>query len=400
LKLLQICSKLPYPPKDGGSVAMNILTEGLISSGNEVHVLAINTPKHFIADQDIDLSYRKRTHYRSVLIDTDVKPFKALMNLFSSESYNISRFYSLDFENVLVEILKKNDFQIVQLETLWVVPYLDVIRKHSKGRIVLRSHNVEYSLWERLARTESNPLKKAYLNLLAKRLKKYELSMLNRYDAVLPITESDLRSFEDSGCKLPMMHVPFGIDSARYRTELQLAVFPRLFHIGAMDWMPNQDGIRWFLESAWPKVHALDQKAELHLAGRNMPDWLKQLKKQNVFIAGEVPDSISFINSASVMIVPLRSGGGMRVKIIEGMALGKAIISTSIGAEGIAYTDGENILIADTADEFVTAISRCCSDKTYTEKLGLNARKLIEEKYDNKIITEKLSAFYHKLIRQ
>jgi hypothetical protein len=189
MKILQICSKIPFPPKDGGSIAMNILTHGLINAGNTVHVLAVNTPKHFIKDDDIDPVYRKKTSYRSVFIDTSIKPVDAILNLFSSESYNIIRFYSKDFEKVLIESLQSEAYDVIQLETLWVTPYVDVIRKYSKAKIVLRSQNVEYMIWERLAADAANPLKKMYLKLLAGRLKKYELSLLNKYDAIATITE-------------------------------------------------------------------------------------------------------------------------------------------------------------------------------------------------------------------
>lgn len=196
MKILQICSKIPFPPKDGGSIAMNILTHGLINAGNRVHVLAVNTPKHFIKDEDIDADYRNKTNYRSVFINTSVKPIDAILNLFSSQSYNIIRFYSADFEKVLIEQLKKENYDLIHLETLWVAPYVEVIRKHSKAKIVLRSQNVEFMIWERLAEDAGNPLKKMYLRLLAKRLKKYELGILNKYDAIATITELDAVVFK------------------------------------------------------------------------------------------------------------------------------------------------------------------------------------------------------------
>ncbi|MBL7883865.1 MAG: glycosyl transferase family 1, partial [Bacteroidia bacterium] len=134
MNILQICSKTPFPPKDGGSVAMNILTSGLINAGNNVKVLAINTPKHFIKDADIDSEYRKITNYESVFIDTSIKPLDAFFNLFSTKSYNIIRFYSKDCENKIIEILNKQSFDIIHLETLWVAPYVDIIKKHSKAK--------------------------------------------------------------------------------------------------------------------------------------------------------------------------------------------------------------------------------------------------------------------------
>lgn len=398
MKILQICSKIPFPPKDGGSIAMNILTQGLIKAGNDVKVLAVNTPKHFIKEEDIDINYRKKTAYESVFIDTSVKPIAAILNLFSKSSYNIIRFYSKDFEIRLIEILKKEQFDIIHLETLWVTPYMAIIRKYSKAKIVLRSQNVEFMIWDRLAHDCSNPIKKKYLQLLAKRLKKYEQGLLNSYDAIATITELDSVSFKKEGCTLPIIHIPFGIDLEKYKQDTSQLETPSLFHIGAMDWRPNADGINWFLKCVWLKVQEKHASIKLYLAGRNMPDWLKQLEMKHVIVEGEVPDSHQFINSKSIMIVPLTSGGGMRVKIIEGMALGKTIISTAVGAEGIEYENGKNILIAKTEIDFVNAIDTCLSDPAFADQIGRNARALVEEKYDNQNICNKLSNFYKSLI--
>jgi glycosyltransferase involved in cell wall biosynthesis len=400
MKILQICSKIPFPPKDGGSIAMNILTHGLINAGNQVKVLAINTPKHFIKDEDIDIGYRKKTSYESIFIDTSVKPIPAILNLFSSKSYNIIRFYSKDFEDKLIDLFSKEQFDIIHLETLWATPYVAVIRKYSKAKIVLRSQNVEFKIWERLAEDAGNPIKKKYLQLLAKRLKVYENELLNKYDAIATITELDSISFKEEGCTIPIIHIPFGIDLEKYKEDKSELENPSVFHIGAMDWRPNADGINWFLKNVWSKVLGKHSSIKLYLAGRNMPDWLKELNMKNVVVEGEVADSHKFINSKSIMIVPLTSGGGMRVKIIEGMALGKTIISTAVGAEGIEYENGKNILIANTENNFVQAIDKCLNNVSFAESIGSNARKLVEEKYDNQNICNKLSDFYKTLIKQ
>ena len=398
MKILQVCSKIPFPPKDGGSIAMDILTHGLINAGNTVDVLSVNTSKHFININDVDLNYRNKTNYRIVFIDTVVKPFDAFVNLFSNKSYNISRFYSLDFEKVLIELLQSKEYDIVHLETLWVTPYIDVIRKYSKAKIVLRSQNIEFMIWERLAQDTQNPIKKMYLKLLAKRLKTYEYDVLNKFDAIATITELDTVVYKKMGCTLPIIHVPFGIDLEKYKIDVSNLEKPSVFHIGAMDWRPNADGIEWFLKNIWLKVQSKNSSIKLYLAGRNMPEWLLQFKMNNVVVLGEVADSHEFINSNSIMIVPLTSGGGMRVKIIEGMAFGKTIISTSVGAEGIEYENGINILIADTEKEFEDAILKCLNDQNFSDTIGKNARTLAETKYDNQLICNKLSDFYKNLL--
>lgn len=397
MKILQLCSKPPFPPKDGGCVAMDILTNGLIEAGNDVKVLAISTHKHPVDFQKLPKNYLQKTKFDAHFIDTKIKPILAFLNLFEIQSYNISRFYSESFNNKLIAILKTESFDIVQLESLFVTPYLQTIRNYSKAKVVLRSHNLEYFIWKKLAISESNVLKKYYLNFLANRLKKYEIAMLNKYDAIASISTVDTKEFLKLGCKIPVIDIPFGISLDKYTPDNSAVEQDSIFHLGAMDWAPNLEGVKWFLDNVWSLINAKYPNLKLYLAGRNMPNWLLELKISNVIVIGEVEDAQKFINSKSIMVVPLQSGSGVKVKIIEGMALAKAIISTSTGVEGIEVSDGDNILIANSPSDFLAAIDKCILDNKLVHNLGLNARRLIEQDYDNRVICEKLSSFYSKL---
>jgi len=397
MKILQVCSKSPFPPVDGGSLAMNALTQGLIKNGCEVYVLAVSTPKHFIDETKLDNDYKLKTNFQSEFIDTSVKGLDAFLNLFSTQSYNIIRFYSKAFEDKMISIIEKNNFDIIHLESLWMSVYVQAIRNKTKAKIVLRSHNVEYLIWQRLANDCTNPVKKWYFKLLEKRLKKYEYDLLNKFDAILPITDIDLKYYQKMGASVPLLNIPFGIDMDNYKVDNTQTEYPAIFHIGAMDWMPNVNGINWFLKNVWNNILQTNSQVKLYLAGRNMPsDFANNIK--NVVVEGEVDDSKRFINSKSIMIVPLTSGGGMRIKIIEGMALGKTIISTSVGAEGIVCENNKHIIIADSADEFKKALLKCISDKTFCEQIGKNAFALAHEKYDNFVICAGLMQFYKTLM--
>ena len=171
MKILQICNKPPYPAVDGGAIAMNNTTQGLISNGYEVKVLAISTAKHPVNIESLPEDYLVSTKFESVFIDTSIKLKDAFINLFSSKSYNIERFISNDFTKKLIETLEKEKFDIIIIESLFVAPYITAIKKISKAKIVLRAHNVEYKIWERISSNTKNPIKKTYLSLLAKRLK-------------------------------------------------------------------------------------------------------------------------------------------------------------------------------------------------------------------------------------
>ncbi|MCW3070920.1 MAG: hypothetical protein JWO44_810 [Bacteroidetes bacterium] len=401
MRILQLCNKVPYPPKDGGCIAMNNLTQGLLKDGHTVKVLAINTPKHYTNTEELPAGYRYQTGIEAVFIDTTVKVLPSIKNLFKNDSYNISRFYSPAFEAKLIEILQKDAYDIVQLESLFVSMYIPAIRKHSKAKIVLRAHNIEHKVWERNAAATEKFLKKKYFSFLAKRLKLYELGALNNYDGVAAITPVDARWFSESGFSKLLSVIPFGMDlnSIQHKNSIEEDK-ASVFHIGAMDWKPNIEGINWFLEKVWDKVQQEHPDVKLYLAGRKMNDQLKNLKRKNVEIIGEVADAHEFILSKGLMIVPLLSGGGMRVKLIEGMALGKVVLSTSIGAEGVECEDGMNILIADDPEAFASVIGKYLSDKSHLAQIGARAKQFAAEYYNNDDISRKLIEFYRSILQK
>ena len=396
MRILQLCHKVPYPPRDGGSIAMNNLTQGLINTGNQVRVLAINTPNNLVYIDEIDQEYVKSTKIEAVYIDTAIRISAAFLNLFTDKSYNIERFISDDFDSKLAEILQEEEYDIVQLESLFIAPYLATIRKYSKAKVVLRSHNVEFEIWQRRSATCKNPLKKAYLSLLTTRLKKYEIDHMNKYDAIACITTRDMEMQKELGRAVPMTDIPVGVDEIK-DAIVEIADPVSLFHLGSMDWMPNLEAIEWFLNDVWEDVKKAIPEIKLNLAGKSMPQWLLNTTDPNMETMGHIKDARQYMNNNGIMIVPLLSGSGMRVKIIEGMALGKVIISTAIGAEGIEYEHGKDIFIADTPNEFVEAIVKCSSDIDLCKLVGRNAKELVRNKYDNIVISQKLIEFYKSL---
>lgn len=395
--ILFICNKSPWPPKEGGPIAMNNLIEGLIDAGCNVKVLAINTNKYSVKREDIPEHYRKKTSIEFQYIDLSVKPVPAFFNLFTNKSYHVQRFISENFKKLLIKTLESRKFDIVQIETLFMSPYIGTIRKYSDAKIVLRAHNIEHLIWKRLWQTEKNPFKKAYLKHLYKTLQRYELNVLNRYDGIVPITEKDALFFKRNS-KTPVISISFGIDIQKLKPFIKPPKEHALFHIGAMNWMPNQEGIKWFLDRVWKEVLREVPQTKLYLAGREMPDWLKNLNETNVNIVGEVDNAYDFMSRYTVSIAPLLSGSGIRIKIIESMAMGKAVISTTVGAEGIEYENGKNIIIADTPDEFAMAVKKLITDKEYCYYIGKNASKLISEKHVNKNLILDLLAFYDKIL--
>ena len=397
MNILILCNKSPYPAKEGGPIAISMIIEGLISAGHKVRILAMNTNKYSVNLNDIPSEYKEKTRIDLVYVDLSFRPVKAFINLFTGRSYHVERFISDAFTDKLKKILREEEFDVIQFEMTFMSPYLEIVRQNSKAKTVLRAHNIEHLIWERISETTTNPLKRLYLRHLAITLKKHELTVINDFDGIAAITKNDADFFINAGCRVPVTDIPFGIDLTCFQELPQTTRDITLFSIGSMNWIPNQEGIRWFLETVWPDVTKRYPFLKYFIAGREMPSWLKDSNFPNVVIAGEVDSALNFINEHSVMIVPLFSGSGIRIKIIEGMACGKTIISTTVGAEGIHYTNRKDILIADEPPGFIKMISACVNDRMFLNRIGKNARELIKKDYDRDRIIKKLVGFYQKI---
>lgn len=402
MKILQLCNKPPYPPLEGGAIAMNSITQGLINQGHQVKVIAVNTYKYHVTPDQIPEDYKKNTHLELVDIDLRIKPLKAFLNLFSGKSYHVERFISEDFKQKLINTLQTQEFDIVQIETIFLMPYVPLIRSLSKASIVLRAHNIEHQIWQRLYRNCTSPVKKLYLKHLANTLQHFELDAINSADGIITISKPDLDFFQRSGCKVPMTVISFGLNK-----ELINSIHPQspsvpdsvlnIGYIGSMNWIPNIEGMKWFFEKVWDPNFRLNTKLHFHLAGRNIPEDFKDYAFSNVTIHGEVPDANAFIDDMDMIVVPLFSGSGIRIKIIESMLHKKPVISTTIGAEGINCSDRHDIVIADTVQEFIDAIALLSENSDLRNIIGNNAYELIHLEHNQDLITPQLIEFYQSL---
>lgn len=399
MNILILCNKSPFPPNEGGPMAMNSIVTGLLEAGHQVKVMAFNSEKYHVNLKDIPAEYKKKTGIELIDVDLRINKIKAFKNLFTEESYHVQRFISKAFARRLVKVLKEEKFDIVQLEMIYMAPYIDTIRAHSDAKIVLRTHNVEHQIWERIAKKEILLLKRLYIKHLARTLKKYELSVIDKVDGIAAITYTDAAFFRGITAT-PVIDIPYGIDVDKFIPKYETNKKPSFYHIGSMNWRPNEEAIKWFLTEVWDKINGRVPNARLYLAGRNMPKWLKRLKKKGVSVVGEVPDAQEFVKQHDVAVVPLLSGSGIRIKIIESMALGKAVITTLVGAEGIQYTEFEDIIIAENVPKMVEAVCRLYNHPEEAEVLGRKARKLVEELYDNKKIINRLLIFYDEIMSE
>jgi glycosyltransferase involved in cell wall biosynthesis len=369
------------------------LYRGLVSLGHQVHVLAMNTYKQHCDIQKVPEDFRISSRYTLVDIDIRIKALAAFLNLFTGESYNMARFDTPELRRSLDEILEGTDYDLVILESLFSTACIDLLQRKSQAKIILRSHNVEFNIWANLARNERNRLKRWYLQLLTRRLKRYELDMLGKVDFIASISRPDMEVFRNSSCRTAMTCIPFGInfDDEDYRCYSppgkEEIIF---FHVGSMDWIPHQEAFRWFLNEVWISFSNQQPRAELHLAGSKMPGWIIHGNYTNVIVHQGYVEGRAFMKKKAIMVVPSFSGSGIRIKIAEGMAMGKVIITTTNGAMGIPCTNNENIMISDDREEWIALLGRCMEDFEMVKTISRNARQFAEQEFNCQASAKKL----------
>lgn len=380
MRILQLCNKSPLPPKEGGPIAMYHLAKALISAGHQVDVLAVSTPKFSPDNQTIENHTDKLYNIETEFINTNISVKGAFMAFLKAKPYHVERFISQRFSEKLLQKVKQHQYDLVIFETLYMAPYLRVVRENSNAVCVLRSHNIEHQIWKRVAFNEKNPLKRKYIQYLADKLRTYENSKIPEFDAVACISNYEKQYYHLIAPDTASEVVPFGIQIPE--TPLQGYEGSGFYHMGSMDWMPNIEGIKWLLKYVVPVIEKNAPEIRVNLAGRNMPAWVYENKSPVLNVIGEVDDAAKFIGSQSVLLVPLLSGSGIRIKIIEAMSMGKAVISTTTGAEGIHVIHEENIFLADDPQSFAEAIIYLYTHPEKVYSTGKKGRELMMKNHN------------------
>lgn len=409
MRILAILSRIPYPPTDGGAILTYNTLKYLHRAGHELHVLALNTKKHH---QPPEVLREVCTSIQTVDVNTDLTAAGALGSTLRGESYIANRFYSKPFEELLLRTLRTTPVDVVHIDHTLVAWYARTIRQHllehplsahplpKHPLVVLRTHNVEYMIQERLAKHETMPLRRWYRRYSAERMKAFEKRFFTECDGVIAITPEDAAQIRAMGYGGAMEVIPAGADIQDFAPNPDVSPKPNtICYIGGMDWMPNIEAMQWFVRDVMPLVREKLPDVEFHLAGKRMsPEILEYRQQENIFTHPDVPSAPVFIQSHEILVVPLLSGGGMRLKIVEAMALGMPIVSTRIGAEGIAVRDGESILFAETPEEFVEKIGMLLANPELKKRLGEEARRIALERYTWGSIAAQQVRFYESLL--
>jgi len=429
MKILVVGNRVPWPLHDGGAIATYGMLRSLAENGAEVDFFSFNTKKHF-AENTIIEKYFGFCKVHLVSLDASVKPLKALWNLLFGGSYHMERYDNLEAAVELYDLIQSSNYDCVMAEGLYSMPIAlrvmkqlsvkadglgsNEIRDNSNESVqkkpikwVYRSHNLEYQIWERLAISEQQPLKRWYLALQSKRLKRYEIDAWCEMDAIVPIVETDsnviLATVSEihknnqlnsgySVANQPQIHVyqpGIAIESPFAFVHRPLSIF----HIGSMEWQANEQGVMWFLKKVWPRVLSAQPNVKFHLAGKGLSKTDPRFFQTGIVNHGEVDDAEVFMQSRGIMIVPIQAGSGIRIKSLEAMALGVPVVSTSIGAQGLTVESGTQMIIADDPEGFADGIIQLLLNPAASQEITQQARAYVEQHHNLKRNTAELLGF-------
>jgi glycosyltransferase involved in cell wall biosynthesis len=358
-------------------MAMVSLAQGLVANGVDLTIFALNTSKHFVS-QEVAREASKGFRISQQYIDNRIKAGAAVWNLLGKDPFHVSRFFSQDVADALSQLLDKDSFDAIVFESVFMTPYLNLVSSKSRGFLVLRSHNIEYLIWERVCKETANPFRKWYLQVQTRRLKSYELKISRKFSLVAAITPIDAATYATFLPTAQVTVVPFGISPVNAPAGLPWQHEGLVIgFLGSMDWMPNEDAVRWFIDEVWPLVLAAGVGVRAIMAGRGMPQDLLGLHLENLSVEGAVTNARDFWARVHLGVVPLRSGSGVRIKVLECMSLGIPVLSTAIGCEGIEAAPNEEILIADDAPSFAKTIINYAMKKAQLQRIGQAATAFI-----------------------
>ena len=299
--------------------------------------------------------------------------FELGLNLVSPRPYAIKKYEAAAMSREINDLARRNAFDLLVCDFL--APAVNVPRGLTTPAVLFQ-HNVEAMIWKRHYEVQSNPVKKAYLYGQWQKMRRFEKEMCRRFDSVIAVSAEDREQMKHEYGAEAVFDVATGVDTGFFRPSGTVQTKPHsMVFTGSMDWLPNEDAIRYFVREIMPLIKKKLPDVTLTVVGRNPPAALVDLSKEDpsLIITGRVDDVRPYMESAAVYIVPLRIGGGTRLKIFEAMAMEKAVVSTTIGAEGLPLTDGVELLLADEPATFADAVLKLFADSKYATELGQRA---------------------------
>jgi sugar transferase (PEP-CTERM/EpsH1 system associated) len=401
VRILWLKTELLHPVDKGGKIrTYNMLRE--LKRDHQVTYLTLDDGTATVADRALSGEFCDQM----VCVPHSMQPkFTAgfyrelLLNLFSPLPYAIKKYESLNMRNEILKQLGTNLFDVVICDFL--APAVNVPLNLSCTTILFQ-HNVEAVIWQRHHQVENNPFRKTYLYGQWRKMRRFERETCRRFDCVIAVSEDDRRQIEQDYSVKRVFDIPTGVDTDFFRPRNEETEPDALVFTGSMDWLPNEDAIRYFSDHVFPIIKQQVPKVTLTVVGRNPNQSLQELgnKDPSIVITGRVDDVRPYIERASVFIVPVRIGGGTRLKIYEAMAMEKPVVSTTVGAEGLPVKHGLELLVADTAEAFAESVVRLLRNRDFAGQIGQKAAKTVREHFSWRNVAEEFSRICETAVRE
>ena len=390
MNILIVNDSLPYPLTYGAAVRVYNFVKHL-SKSNTVSLIAFRDS----CDTEESINHLRQYCKNVILVDhhlsSKTKRLRQLRAALSTASSLYYEYSCPNFQRKLDELVNNEPFDCIQLEFSFMAHYdLD-----SKIFACLDEHNVEFNIHYRFYQQESNPARRLYRYLEYRKVKAEEIRLAKTFDHIFYPSKVDadtMRNYLSQNISV----VPNGVDIEYFQPSENGSGGPFLY-FGAMNYGPNIDGVLYFTHEIWPLIRKRRPSAIFEIVGPNPPEQIKRLHgKYGIKVTGEVKDIRDPLHEASVIVVPLRIGSGTRLKILEAMAMGKAIVSTSIGAEGIEAKNEEHLTIADSPAAFADYCLELESNSGMRKAMGRKGRELVEQNYSWKAICQSVQRIYEQ----
>ncbi len=391
MKILFLSVTVPFPATDGGRLrVLNLLKQ--VARTHQVTFLALETQP-----TDVDgIAYLRQLGVDAHLVShvTKMPPItvcNGIHGFLRQKPITLSRYDVPAFRETFHSLLERSNFDVIHYEMFHAAQF----RVETNIPSVLSLQNIDSMIWQRLRAHSSNPLRRFSFWTQERLFHRYEQSMVRKFDIVACTSEVDRRFIQQIGPGLNTDVIPNGVDIELYRPAHTLEETATLIYTGSMDWLPNEDAAIYFADKVLPKIKEKHPKVKFYVVGQYPTERLQRIgNRPGITVTGRVDDVKPYIARATVYVVPLRIGGGTRLKILEALAMEKAVVSTTVGAEGLNLKSGEQIVIADPPDQIAHATIELMANQAMRRRLGKSGRQLIEASYDWRHVGRKLHTLY------
>jgi glycosyltransferase involved in cell wall biosynthesis len=393
LNILIVSAQFPYPPRSGFATRVYQLARQL-SARHDVTLLSYALSHERDGVESLATQMTVRPVEWEPVSAIGKRAVQAL-TIASLRPYYCRDVYSEGMQQAIDEVCSTEHFDVIQVESSFLCDY----RFPRDARLVIDEHNVEYEVFRRMSEGERSLPRRVFNRLEYLRCRRFEQAWWARADACVVTSERELPTVRACAPGTTVAVVPNAVDLDYFAPSSIPAEPHTIVFNGILTYRPNVDGARFLIDEVWPLVHDRYPDARLTLVGRSDGVDTRSLMAPGVELVGEVPDIRPYINRAEVVAVPIRIGGGTRLKVVEALAMGRAAVSTALGCEGLAVLDREHLLIADDAPAFASRIFEAFESPALRDSLGRAGRRLVEGSYSWELAGARLESLYRQITR-